>query len=49
MIAAIFIVVGIAVGFAIGFFVCLNNAKEAQRKIDAAKDAANSAKKILNN
>ena len=40
---------GIAVGFAIGFFVCLNNAKSAQAKIDAAKTAADAAKNILKN
>ena len=49
MIAVIAIGLGAIGIFSFGFFVGVNNAKEAQRKIDAAKDAANSAKKILNN
>lgn len=40
---------GAALAFTVGFFVGVNNAKAAQAKIDAAKAAADAAKKIVKN
>lgn len=43
----IYVVIAVAI-FGFGFFVGVNNAKAAQAKIDAAKAASDSVKKVIN-